>query len=121
MRAAVSETVMSGSLPISSATIASTIWSELRRMFWADWRLRRRPVTTIDSSPSVGSAWASGSLGDSWPWGGSSCAAAGVEIKARTASEVDPRMADFRRIWPPLVARPLTGSSGAEAIGRQRG
>jgi len=30
MRAAVSETATSGSLPISSATIESMIWSELR-------------------------------------------------------------------------------------------
>ena len=47
IRAALSETVMSGSLPMSSATIASTIWSLLRLMFLADCSARLRPVTTI--------------------------------------------------------------------------
>ena len=53
MRAAVSAVLRSGSLPMSSATTESMIWSELRRMFCDDWSERRIPVTTIALSSAL--------------------------------------------------------------------
>src|SRR6476661_8610831 len=111
MRAAVSETVMSGSLPMSSATTASTIWSLLRLMLRADCRERRRPVTTIVSPVAGASAfcagWAGlccavalGSGGTDW-----SCATAGEDSAKAAASEVvDHSKVCARRIDCPLLS-----------------
>ena len=114
---------------MSSATIASTICSELRLMFWADWRLRRSPVTTISFSSaaaarsnltasSVCAEPASGSAGDSWASTagsggvtGSLWAMAGAPAKARMAADDEHRMKVFRRMAnaSPLV-EPFSGS-----------
>ena len=123
MRAAVSDTVMSGSLPMSSATTASTIWSLLRLMFRADCRLRRSPVTTIaDSSgfpvpaidagdcgasafcvglPGLCCAVAAG-LGGTGGW---SCATAGDEIRRNEVSAVVERTTVASRMLHPLLTR----------------
>ncbi len=53
MRAAVSATEMSGSLPMSSATTESMICGAVRLMLSADFRLARMPVTTISGPASV--------------------------------------------------------------------
>src|SRR3954447_23238328 len=96
MRAAVSDTAMSGSLPMSAATIASTIWSLLRLTFRADCNARRMPVTTmvLSSGAAAGatgaSAFCAGLAGFSCAvaagLGGASWAAAGDAI-AHTAAQ----------------------------------
>src|SRR3954453_12751872 len=115
MRAAVSDTVTSGSLPMSSATMASTIWSLFFLMLRADWSDRRRPVTTIAFS-SVGAAAAgvcgasglvasagfccavaAGSGGDA----GWASAHAGVAAKSVSNAVVD-HSDEFRCIVSPL-------------------
>ena len=44
----------SGNLPMSCATIASTIWSELRLIVSAALRLPRMPVTTMSGACAAG-------------------------------------------------------------------
>ena len=84
-RASADDANVSGSLPMSSATIASTIPSELRLIACADWRLRRRPVTTISSPPSVGLSWTDG------------CGAAGLAFWSDA-------VVGLGRSWPPALA-----------------
>jgi hypothetical protein len=105
MRAAVSETVMSGSLPMSSATTASTIWSLFRLMLRADCSERLRPVTTIAFSGVCGaSALCAGSAGlccaVASGFGGNgawSCAAAGDAIAHAAAIAVVDQSKVFKR------------------------
>ena len=60
LKSSAEEAKVSGSLPISSATIASTMPSEARLIAWADSRLRRSPVTMMSPSPSAGLSWIDG-------------------------------------------------------------
>jgi xanthine/CO dehydrogenase XdhC/CoxF family maturation factor len=102
MRAAVSDTAMSGSLPMSSATIESTIWSELRRMLRDDRSDSLKPVTTtwFSASASAGSSCAvspsSGGCGGSAVVPG--CAQAALAENARTAADAEQRIRALRRI-----------------------
>ncbi len=77
-----SATLRSGSLPMSSATMESTIWVALRLALRADSRLRRMPVTMIVSG-GMPSGWAAagadgGCATGPTAAGAGSCAKAGV-------------------------------------------
>ena len=97
MRAAVSETAISGSLPMSEATIESICWTEFFLRFCADSRLRRRPVTTMSSPTGSSATGVACAVAGGWSAGVAVCAAAGSAVP-NTSSDVDPRMIDFRRM-----------------------
>src|SRR4029079_10863352 len=104
MRAAVSETVMSGSLPMSSATTASTIWTLLRLLFCADCNERLRPVTTISgpvSAAAAGVPCVAAASGLGGGGGGTSCANAGVANRAAASAVVENSTNELRDIAEP--------------------
>src|SRR5437870_13015926 len=102
MRAAVSDTAISGSLPMSSATIASTTWGLLRLMLRADCSERRKPVTTI-AVLSAGVSCAAGAA--SAGGGGVACAIAGeAATHSGAKDEPDRRMDEKRRKCEPPLA-----------------
>ncbi|MGN5373402.1 MAG: hypothetical protein DI632_06295 [Sphingomonas hengshuiensis] len=83
-RAIASAALLSGSLPMSFDTIASTIEGELRLISCADPSAARYPVTMMSAPPSFSgaastSAWAVVSRG------ATSCAAAGMAASGTSA------------------------------------